>query len=135
MPPVGVGFLLCEDAPARPLSACLQGEALRKRIKKTGGISRYRLPARWDGEEFGGRLFSTRSSPFIEIWEALTGRLLLGHEEEPRLRVLHHAVCCSLAILVVGLARLLLLGSLRCASRGILIALGVLQKKVALEHE
>lgn len=64
-----------------------------------------------------------------------TGRLLLGHEEEPRLRVLHHAVCCSLAILVVGLARLLLLGRLRYACRGILVALGVLQKKVALEHE
>ena len=75
------------------------------------------------------------SPPAAGLGSPNTGRLLLGHEVEPRLRVLHHAVCCRLAILVVGLARLLLLGRFRLARRGILIALGVLQKKVALEHE
>ena len=81
MPPVGVGSLLCEDAPARPLSACLQGEALRKRIKKQAVSPDTACRARWDGENSRvaySAPVSTLLPPFIVIGKPLRAAYFLG---------------------------------------------------------
>ena len=56
MPPVGVGSLLCEDFPARPLSACLHGDGSVAEHKKQAVSPDTACHAWWDEEEFGGRL-------------------------------------------------------------------------------
>ena len=54
--PVMPPSLLCEDFPARPLSACLHGDGSVAEHKKQAVSPDTACHAWWDGEEFGGRL-------------------------------------------------------------------------------